>query len=151
VTGRPVGPAVEALADLIAQLRERCPWDREQTHASLVKYLVEETQEVVDALAALGSSEGAPPDGDPADGDPAAAYEALAEELGDLFLQVLLHAHLASEQGRFDLADVAERLHAKLVRRHPHVFGDFVAETAEEVNANWERIKEQERAAKRTP
>lgn len=146
MTGRPVGPAVEALTDLIAQLRERCPWDREQTHASLVKYLVEETQEVVDALAALD-----PPDGDPPKGDMSAGYEALAEELGDLFLQVLLHAHLASEQGHFDLGDVAERLHAKLVRRHPHVFGDFVAETAEEVNANWERIKEQERAAKRTP
>lgn len=138
MTGQPVGPAIEALTDLIAQLRERCPWDREQTHASLVKYLVEESQEVVDALAAL----------DAPGADPAAAYAELEEELGDLFLQVLLHAHLASEQGFFDLAGVAERLHAKLVRRHPHVFGDFVAETAEEVNANWERIKERERQAK---
>ena len=130
-----LGTAFEQLADLIAELRGRCPWDREQTHASLVKYLVEESQEVVEALDAL----------DARDADPVAAYDALEEELGDLLLQVLLHAHLASEQGRFDLAGVAERLHAKLVRRHPHVFGDFVAETAEEVNANWERIKAAER------
>ena len=138
MTRQSVGPAVEALTDLIAQLRERCPWDREQTHASLVKYLVEESQEVVDALAAL----------DAPGVDQAAAYGELEEELGDLFLQVLLHAHLASEHGHFDLAGVAERLHAKLVRRHPHVFGDLVAETADEVNANWERIKAAERAAK---
>lgn len=138
MTRQPVGPAVEELADLISELRARCPWDREQTHASLVKYLVEESQEVVDALAAL----------DVPGADPATANAALAEELGDLLLQVLLHAELASEQGHFDLADVAERLHAKLVRRHPHVFGDFVAETAEEVNANWERIKQAERDAK---
>ena len=138
MTRRPVGPAVEALADLIRELRARCPWDREQTHASLVKYLVEESQEVVDALAAL----------DVPGADPTAANAALAEELGDLLLQVLLHAELASERGHFDLSDVADRLHAKLVRRHPHVFGDFVAETAEEVNANWERIKQAERDAK---
>ncbi|HUR49286.1 MAG TPA: MazG nucleotide pyrophosphohydrolase domain-containing protein [Acidimicrobiales bacterium] len=141
MSSQTVGPAVEALTDLIAQLRERCPWDREQTHASLVKYLVEESQEVVDALAAL----------DTPGADRKVAYAELEEELGDLFLQVLLHAHLASEQGFFDLAGVAERLHAKLVRRHPHVFGDFVAETAEEVNANWERIKERERQDKGEP
>ena len=137
----PLGEAVEALTGLIAELRERCPWDREQTHASLVKYLVEESAEVVEVLQRL----------DAPDVDPAAAYDELEEELGDLLLQILLHAHLASEQGRFDLAGVAERLHAKLVRRHPHVFGDFVAETAEEVNANWERIKEGERKAKEGP
>lgn len=137
----PVGPAIEALAELIAELRERCPWDREQTHSSLIKYLVEESAEVVEALKALEAD----------DADPAAAYEDLEEELGDLLLQILLHAHLASEKGRFDLAGVAERLHGKLVRRHPHVFGDFVADTAEEVNANWERIKEGEREAKKAP
>ena len=140
MSDRTVGPAVQALAELIGELRTRCPWDREQTHASLVKYLVEESQEVVDALAAL----------DEPGADPAAANAALAEELGDLLLQVLLHAQLASEQGHFDLAEVAGRLHAKLVRRHPHVFGDFAAETAEEVNANWERIKQAERDAKGT-
>ena len=140
MTGKALGTAFEQLADLIAELRTRCPWDREQTHASLVKYLVEESQEVVEALAALESG-----------GDEGAAYADLEEELGDLLLQVLLHAHLASEKGHFDLTGVAERLHAKLVRRHPHVFGDFVAETAEEVNANWERIKERERQAKETP
>lgn len=141
MTNASLGPAIEGLADLIAELRERCPWDREQTHASLVKYLVEESGEVVEALQALD-----------ADGvDPAAAYAELEEELGDLLLQILLHAQLASEEGRFDLAGVAERLRAKLVRRHPHVFGDFVAETAEEVNANWERIKQGERDAKNAP
>lgn len=140
MTGEPVGPAFQELANLIAQLRERCPWDREQTHGSLVKYLVEESQEVVEALAALESAD-----------DQAAAYSDLEEELGDLLLQVLLHAHLAAEKGRFDLGDVAGRLHAKLVRRHPHVFGDFVADTADEVNANWERIKQRERHAKHRP
>ena len=133
----PLGQSIEALADLIAELRAKCPWDREQTHASLVKYLVEESQEVVDALAAL----------DAPGADAAQAYDHLEDELGDLLLQVLLHSHLASEQGRFTLADVTERLRTKLIRRHPHVFGDFVAETAEEVNANWERIKEREREA----
>lgn len=138
MTKAPLGPAIEGLAELIAELRERCPWDREQTHSSLVKYLVEESAEVVEALQGLDAEKA----------DPAAAYAELEEELGDLLLQILLHAHLASEEGQFDLADVAERLHAKLVRRHPHVFGDFVAETAEEVNANWERIKQGERDAK---
>jgi tetrapyrrole methylase family protein/MazG family protein len=99
-----------------------CPWDREQTHASLRKHLLEETYEVYDALEA-----GATP--------------ALAEELGDLLLQVVLHAQLAAEEGVFDLADVQAALARKIVRRHPHVFGDAVARTAGDVNRQWERIK----------
>ncbi|HTK44251.1 MAG TPA: nucleoside triphosphate pyrophosphohydrolase [Patescibacteria group bacterium] len=104
-----------------------CPWDREQTHASLRKHLLEEAYEVYDALEA-----GATP--------------ALAEELGDLLLQVVLHAQLAAEAGVFDLADVQAAIGRKIVRRHPHVFGDAVARTAADVNRQWERIKADERA-----
>jgi len=105
-----------------------CPWDREQTHASLRKHLLEEAYEVYDAL-----ERGATP--------------ALAEELGDLLLQVVLHAQLAAEAGVFDLADVQAAIGSKIVRRHPHVFGDAVARTAADVNRQWERIKADERAA----
>jgi tetrapyrrole methylase family protein/MazG family protein len=104
-----------------------CPWDREQTHASLRKHLLEETYEVYDAL-----ERGATPE--------------LAEELGDLLLQVVLHAQLAAEAGVFDLADVQASIARKIVRRHPHVFGDAVARTAADVNRQWERIKASERA-----
>jgi tetrapyrrole methylase family protein / MazG family protein len=105
-----------------------CPWDREQTHESLRNHLLEEAYEVYDALA-----EGATP--------------ALAGELGDLYLQVVLHAQLAAEAGAFDLADVEAALAAKIVHRHPHVFGDAEARTAGDVNRQWERIKQAERAA----
>ncbi len=104
-----------------------CPWDREQTHESLRKHLLEEAYEVYDALAG-----GATP--------------ALAEELGDLLLQVVLHAQLAAEAGVFDLADVQAGLATKIVRRHPHVFGTADARTAVDVNRQWERIKADERA-----
>ena len=104
-----------------------CPWDREQTHESLRKHLLEESYEVYDAL-----EHGATP--------------ALAEELGDLLLQVILHAQLAAEAGVFDLADVEASIAQKIVRRHPHVFGDAVAHTAADVNRQWERIKADERS-----
>ncbi|HET9851262.1 MAG TPA: nucleoside triphosphate pyrophosphohydrolase [Candidatus Limnocylindrales bacterium] len=105
-----------------------CPWDREQTHESLRKHLLEETYEVYDALGGGATS-------------------ALAEELGDLLLQVILHAQLAAEAGVFDLADVQASIARKIVRRHPHVFGDAVARTSADVNRQWERIKADERAA----
>ena len=105
-----------------------CPWDREQTHESLRNHLLEEAYEVYDALGG-----GATP--------------ALAEELGDLLLQVILHAQLAAEEGVFDLTDVNAAIAAKIVRRHPHVFGDAEARTATDVNRQWERIKADERAA----
>jgi tetrapyrrole methylase family protein/MazG family protein len=105
-----------------------CPWDREQTHESLRNHLLEEAYEVYDALA-----DGATP--------------ALAGELGDLWLQVVLHAQLAAEAGIFDLADVQAAITSKIVRRHPHVFGDAEARTATDVNRQWERIKQAERAA----
>jgi tetrapyrrole methylase family protein / MazG family protein len=104
-----------------------CPWDREQTHASLRKHLLEEAYEVYDALEA-----GATPE--------------LAGELGDLLLQVVLHAQLAAEAGVFDLSDVEAHLARKIVRRHPHVFGEAEARTAADVTRQWERIKADERA-----
>jgi MazG family protein len=104
-----------------------CPWDREQTHASLRKHLLEEAYEVYDALEG-----GATPE--------------LAGELGDLLLQVVLHAQLAAEAGIFDLADVQAAIATKIVRRHPHVFGEAEARTAADVNRQWERIKATERA-----
>jgi tetrapyrrole methylase family protein / MazG family protein len=103
-----------------------CPWDRKQTHATLRPFVLEEAYETVDAIER----------GTPAD---------LAEELGDLFLQIILHAQLAAEEGTFDLVDVYRTLGAKIVRRHPHVFGDVEAHTAEQVLANWEAIKSAER------
>jgi MazG family protein len=112
------------------RLPDGCPWDREQTHHSLRKYLLEEAYEVYDALEA-GATPG------------------LAEELGDLFLQVVLHAELAAEAGVFDLADVQAAITRKILRRHPHVFGEAVARTAADVNRQWERIKAEERAGER--
>ncbi len=109
-----------------------CPWDREQTHETLRKHLLEEAYEVYDALA-----DGPSP--------------ALAEELGDLLLQVVLHAQLAAEAGVFDLADVQAALATKIVRRHPHVFGTAEARTADDVNRQWERIKADERATAAGP
>ena len=118
-----------AMPAISARLRAPggCPWDQEQTHASLRKHLLEEAYEVYDALDA-----GATPE--------------LAGELGDLWLQIVLHAQLAAEAGVFDLADVQASIAAKIVRRHPHVFGDAEARTASDVNRQWERIKAAERA-----
>ena len=121
------GPwSMPAISDRLRQ-PDGCPWDREQTHGSLRAHLLEEAYEVVDALT------------DPATPD-------LAGELGDLWLQIVLHAQLAAEEGVFDLADVQAAIAAKIVRRHPHVFGDAVARTAADVSRQWERIKAQERA-----
>ena len=116
-----------------------CPWDAEQTHHSLTRYLLEESYEVVEAVEALPSQA---PDGVAPD-DP--AYAALVDELGDLLYQVIFHAVLAEEAGAFDMADVARGIHDKLVRRHPHVFGDVDAETSDAVMANWEQIKKDEK------
>jgi tetrapyrrole methylase family protein/MazG family protein len=131
---RPVAPELAvaspwAMPWISDRLRrpDGCPWDREQTHESLRNHLLEEAYEVYDALGA-----GATP--------------ALAEELGDLLLQVILHAQLAAEAGVFDLTDVNAAIAAKIVRRHPHVFGDAEARTASDVNRQWERIKAEERA-----
>jgi tetrapyrrole methylase family protein / MazG family protein len=133
-------PALEPLANgaspyslpwLVARLRapDGCPWDREQNHLTLRKFLLEETYEVYDAL-----EQGSTPQ--------------LAEELGDLLLQIVLHAQYASEAGVFDMTDVHREVMTKIVRRHPHVFGDVVANSSADVTRNWEQIKAGERASR---
>jgi tetrapyrrole methylase family protein / MazG family protein len=119
------------LVALQARLRgpNGCPWDREQTHASLRKFLIEETYEVLDAMES---------------GDP----HEFASELGDLLLQITFHSLLAEETGAFTVSDVIESIHAKMVRRHPHVFGDAKARDSAAVLKNWEQIKAAERAQK---
>ena len=122
---------------LARTLRENCPWDEEQTHQTLVPYLIEETYEVVDAIQAL----------DPHD---PGSDEHLIEELGDLLYQIEFHATIAEQQGRFTIADVTAGIHDKLVRRHPHVFGDAAGNIVEvdgtsQVLSNWEAIKRAEK------
>lgn len=130
------GPAFERLVEIIARLRapDGCPWDREQTHHTLRTHLLEETYETLDAIEREDDDD-------------------LREELGDLLLQPVLHAQIASEieptgQKRFDIVDVLETISDKLVRRHPHVFGDVSVSTSGEVLQNWDAIKKQEKAAK---
>src|SRR5437763_1861019 len=105
-----------------------CPWDREHTHQTLTRYVIEETYEVVEALE---------------END----MEKLAEELGDLLLQVYLHAEIARQEKNFEIGDVFEHVNAKLIRRHPHVFGETRVSGAEQVLQNWDVIKKLERAA----
>lgn len=128
----PIAGEMAKLHNLARTLREQCPWDEKQTHDSLVRYLIEETYEVVDAISAL-------------DPDDQSTDEKFIEELGDLLYQVEFHTTIAEQQGRFSIADVARSIHDKLVRRHPHVFGDVHAETADAVVTNWDAIKQQER------
>src|ERR1700736_6807490 len=124
------GEWFEKLVALQARLRapNGCPWDREQTHATLRTYLIEEAYEVLDALE---SGEDAK----------------FAEEMGDLLLQIVFHSQIATEQGRFTVADVIREVHEKMVRRHPTVFGEKRARDAAEVLRNWEQIKAEERRA----
>ncbi len=131
----PIAGEVARFAELTRALREGCPWDREQTHESLKRYLLEEAYEVLEAID----------DFDPSSGDGA---DELAEELGDLLFQVVLHSTIAAEEGWFDLADVARGVHDKLYARHPHVFGDAAGSvtSADEVPAMWEQIKRTEKA-----
>ncbi len=114
------------LVEIVARLRERCPWDREQTHHSLKQYLVEETYEVLEAIDR--------PD-----------MHKLCEELGDLLLQILLHAAIAREEGHFGIDEVVSGLAAKMIRRHPHVFDGEEAAGSHEVALHWEEIKARER------
>jgi len=118
----------QRLLDVVARLRGPggCPWDREQTHDTLARHMVEEAHEAVDAIRH-------------------ADWEHLSEELGDLLLQVALHAQLGSEEGTFDIRDTLHAIISKLIRRHPHVFGEVQLDTPEEVVARWERIKAEER------
>jgi XTP/dITP diphosphohydrolase len=117
-------PRLDELIATLERLRAPggCAWDREQTHASLVQYLVEESAELVEAIEGGDDHE-------------------MIEELGDVLYQVLFHADIAAEAGRFTLEDVAAHMTQKMVGRHPHVFGDVVADTADEVVVNWEALK----------
>ena len=119
----------QTLVNIVQRLRAPggCPWDREQTHASLKRNLLEECYEVLEAI-------------DQGEAEP------LAEELGDLLVQIAFHADIAQETGEFSLADVLTSVNRKLVRRHPHVFGDVEVADAREVERNWERLKAQERS-----
>jgi tetrapyrrole methylase family protein/MazG family protein len=125
------GKWFEKLVALQARLRGPggCPWDREQTHQSLRKFLIEETYEVLDAMESSDAQH-------------------FASELGDLLLQVVFHSILAEENGAFTISDVIESVHTKMVRRHPHVFGNAKARNSKEVLKNWEQIKAEERKAK---
>lgn len=121
--------AWQKLIDVVAKLRSPnggCPWDLAQTPQSLIPYVIEEAYEVVDAIRCGEES-------------------AIAQELGDLLLQVVLQAQIASESGQFTIKEVTEGITEKLIRRHPHVFGDVAVESVEEVRQNWERIKAEEK------
>ena len=129
-SGKRIGKLFEDLVAVQARLRAPggCPWDREQTHSTLRTYLIEEAYEVLDAIEKVIAQE-------------------LAEDLVDLLLQVLFHADLARETAVFDISDVITGIHDKMVRRHPHVFGDVKAETAGEVLKNWALLKAKEKQA----
>ena len=120
----------DALVDIIARLRggDGCPWDRKQTHSSLRENLLEECYEVLEALD---------------EGD----SKKLCHELGDLLMQIVLHAQIATEAGEFELGDVINSINTKLIHRHPHVFGSLRVKDAEEVLVNWEALKKEERGA----
>ncbi len=130
--GAPVAEELVRFTQLVRTLREQCPWDREQTHRSLTRYVVEEAYEVVEAIEAYDPETGA-------------GVEHLEEELGDLLFQVVFHATIAAESGSFTLADVARGIHDKLERRHPHVFGSVDAADSAAVASNWEQIKRDEK------
>jgi tetrapyrrole methylase family protein / MazG family protein len=125
------GLAFTKLVAVMARLRAPggCPWDREQTHSTLRTYLIEEAYEVLGALDSRDDAK-------------------FAEELGDLLLQVLFHAQIAAEDRRFSISDVIREIHDKMIRRHPHVFGNTRAKTSAEVLRNWELLKKQERQSK---
>jgi MazG family protein len=129
--GVSAGVLFDRLVEIMARLRapDGCPWDREQSLETLRKYLVEETYEVLDAI-------------DTRD------YPGLAEELGDLLLQPVFQAQIASEEGHFAIADSLQAIINKLIRRHPHVFGDAEARTADDVKHKWDQIKAEEKKAK---
>jgi tetrapyrrole methylase family protein / MazG family protein len=128
----PLARDMAAFAEVVRRLRAECPWDRQQTHHSLRHHLLEEAYEVLEALDHL--------DVDAGDG-----FDALEEELGDLLFQVFLHATLATEEGRFTLADVVRGISDKLIGRHPHVFGDVTIDDADEVAQRWEGLKKAEK------
>jgi tetrapyrrole methylase family protein/MazG family protein len=125
------GSHLEQFITTVAKLRspEGCPWDREQTHKSLARYLLEEAYEVMEAIH---------------EGDP----EKIKEELGDLLLQIVLNSQVAKDDGNFTIEDVAASINAKMIRRHPHVFADSKVDTAEGVVSQWQELKAKEKQEK---
>jgi tetrapyrrole methylase family protein / MazG family protein len=135
---RTAGEAMDDLVSFMRRLRSECPWDQEQTHASLTRHLLEESYEAMDALEALVREE--------ANGSVSAEAAAnVEEELGDLLFQVVFHAELGDEEELFSFATIADAVRDKLTGRHPHVFGDVVVKNSDEVAANWEDIKKVEK------
>ena len=123
-----MGKEIDRLIDIVARLRspEGCPWDREQTHQSLVSCLLDEAYEFIEVAEKNDMPK-------------------MREELGDIMLQVALHAQMASEKGEFTIEDVAKEINEKLIRRHPHVFGALEVSSSEEVTHNWEKLKKEEK------
>ena len=120
----------DELVDIVKKLREECPWDMEQTHESLSRHLIEEAYELLDALASIQEKD--------------SNYAQVKDELGDLLLQILLHSKIAEESNHFAIVDVIDSLKSKLIERHPHVFGDVKLDSAEEVEKQWETIKQKD-------
>jgi MazG family protein len=120
----------DELVGIVKKLREECPWDMEQTHESLSRHLIEEAYELLDALANIQEED--------------SNYALVKDELGDLLLQILLHSKIAEENNHFAIVDVIDSLKSKLIERHPHVFGDVELNTAEEVEKQWETIKQKD-------
>ena len=117
------------LLDIVSQLRKDCPWDKEQTHESLAKHLIEESYELLDVLARLDDSK--------------KTFDEFKHELGDLLLQILLHAEIASEKNYFSIIEVINSLQKKLIKRHPHVFENRNLKSSDEVEKQWEEIKKE--------
>jgi len=120
----------DELVGIVKKLREECPWDMEQTHESLSRHLIEEAYELLDALASIQDED--------------SNYAQVKDELGDLLLQILLHSKIAEENNHFAIVDVIDSLKSKLIERHPHVFGDIKLDSAEEVEKQWETIKQKD-------
>ena len=120
----------DELVSIVKKLREECPWDMEQTHESLSRHLIEEAYELLDALASIQGKD--------------SNYALVKDELGDLLLQILLHSKIAEENNHFAIVDVIDSLKSKLIERHPHVFGDVELNSAEEVEKQWETIKQKD-------
>ena len=120
----------DELVGIVKKLREECPWDMEQTHESLSRHLIEEAYELLDALASIEEED--------------SNYAQVKDELGDLLLQILLHSKIAEENNHFAIVDVIDSLKSKLIERHPHVFGDVKLDSAEEVEKQWETIKQKD-------
>ena len=120
----------DELVDIVKKLRAECPWDMEQTHESLSRHLIEEAYELLDALASIQEED--------------TNYAQVKDELGDLLLQILLHSKIAEESNHFAIVDVIDSLKSKLIERHPHVFGDVKLDSAEEVEKQWETIKQKD-------